>query len=869
MLDNNIMGSNPNVLANIEVRGQTAIDLEDVQSRGYQSTNNPLFIVDGFESSLRIVNDLDMNKVKSVTILKDASSTAIYGSKAANGVIVIETIRPEAGELMFTYDNNTSITSADLSQYNLMNAAEKLEYERLAGRYANYQGEWINHENSELGISEVYYDKLKLVNQGVNTYWLKIPLRTAVSHRHSISVSGGTHEGFNFRVDANYGDTEGVMKDDYRRNFGGGVRIQYRNKNVSIANNTVISLTNTKDSPYAPFSDFYNANPYYTARASDGSIPKFLEISDGRPGSALMANPLYNSQLSSFNRSTYTNIRNNINIDWFVTKGLRVYASLGVEKELSDNTAFVDPDNTRFDGLNYTKKGTYSKQNQSYWRYDANASIRYGINLLDAHDLGIIVRGSIDQKSNNSTSFSAECFPSGSGGIPKFAHSYTENTKPGYFDSMNRTVAAFAAFNYNFKKRYLFDTNFRKEGSNTFGSSQKYANFWSTGIGWNLHEESFAKNWNWADEIRLRASMGTTANQNQQLITSSIYSYFTGNNMFGQSSGLSQFGNPNLSWAKTKDWSVSLDAQIFKNRFSVETSLFQKKTSPQVLTFDQQPSTGVSSYPGNLGHLTVRGVEFITRITPIYSFKERKRLAIRFTGARTTDKFGGIGNALENLRDKSSGNLSARSLRRFQDGQSQFDIWAVRSLGIDPTTGKEVYLKKDGSSTFKHDTADEVVIANSRPNLQGSIGISSQYKNLEIDFNFSYRIGGYEFNNSLFQKVENITRSRLLYNLDRRALYDKWKNPGDISKYEAINMGSDSYTPVSSRFVQKNYSLRGESIRLTWDFSKDNWLKRTRIRELKLSLYLTDIFKWETMKAEFGSTYPNARTFTFNLSTRF
>ena len=184
--DNNLMGSDPNTMANVSINGTTSITgLSDTYSA---LSNQPLYILDGFETTLQTISDLSMDRIESITLLKDAASTAIYGSRAANGVVVVETKKPEAGKLRFSYSGNYMLSWADLSDYNLMNAREKLEYERLSGFYGSLDenGEILNNVQREQ-----YYSRYKNALAGLNTYWMNEPLRTAMTHEHSINAEGG------------------------------------------------------------------------------------------------------------------------------------------------------------------------------------------------------------------------------------------------------------------------------------------------------------------------------------------------------------------------------------------------------------------------------------------------------------------------------------------------------------------------------------------------------------------------------------------------------------------------------------------------------------------------------------------------------
>jgi hypothetical protein len=248
---------------------------------------------------------------------------------------------------------------------------------------------------------------------------------------------------------------------------------------------------------------------------------------------------------------------------------------------------------------------------------------------------------------------------------------------------------------------------------------------------------------------------------------------------------------------------------------------------------------------------------------------------VRLTGNTYRSEYGGFGAALENLNNefKSDGSIKAtlnpNSLIRYQDGSSPTALWAVRSLGIDPATGNEVFLTKDGLPTSTYSIDDRVEIADSQPDIRGIVGIGFRYKKIIANFNFGYSIGGYRFNSALFNKVENISTSNIVYNQDRRALYDRWQKPGDETQFKSISNINAVETQMSSRFIQRDNYFNAESGKISWDFSKDRWLKFTGVEDLRVSLAMSDLFRMSTIRQERGIDYPFERSVTMGISARF
>jgi TonB-linked SusC/RagA family outer membrane protein len=884
VVENNLSGSNPNALANIELRGQTSMNITSIQDEAAVASNLPLFILDGFEASLQEINDLDINRVESITILKDAGSTAIYGLKGANGIVVIETVRPTAGKFFVSYNGDFQVATPDLSVYNMMNAAEKLEFERLAGRYNWRPGEdWdvyipVLGFNGDGAEQRKYFDRLKNVMSGVDSDWLSEPVRVAFTQAHSITISGG-EKALLFDVGVNYKNNPGVMKGSVRDTYGGNVKLVYRGiEGLSIQNNLYVSGTTSSEGAWGSFSDFVNANPYYLKREADGTIPKYLDRMSSRENdkdvTTIAVNPLYNATLNTRHDNKIFTITNNTSIDWTITRELLMRAGLGLKRSTSNPVDFIDPSHSRFDAVTYDKKGSYTGGTRSAWSYNANVSLNY-LKSIEKNNFTVIGRYNVEESSTLSESYTAVGFPEGAVGYPSYAFSYQPDQRPTYSEQKRRNLGLVGAFNYNYGYRYLFDLNYNLDGSTNFGKNRRFQSFWSVGLGWNIHKENFIKDLNWLKELKLRGTYGSNGSQDISVNTNSIYAFYVGSNYFGQSSYLSQVGNLNLRWKVVKKMSAGLDAGLLNNNLRFNFDVYKHTADPQIVILDQRPSTGVAAYPYNLGFLKTKGYEFRVYYNVINRVEDRFLVSLRFTGGHNKDTYGGFEESLHSLNEaykkEENSSLSMNSLQHYEDGRSSSDIWAVRSLGIDPATGREVFQAKDGTPTFAYNPDDRVVIANTRPDIQGIFGFTVRYKKIMLNANLRYYVGAYAYNNALYNKVENIIGSNIVFNQDKRALYDRWHNPGDVSQFKRIFMviTDADRTPRSSRFIQKNDYLRGESVKLTWDFTGEKWLKTLNLKDFSVSLSMEDFFNLYSIKIERGTDYPFQRSVVMNLSARF
>ena len=852
ILEDNQFGSDPNRLPNMEIRGKSSmLGLRDELDA---DPNQPLFILDGFESTLAAINDLDINRVASITILKDAASTAIYGSKAANGVIVVETVKPEAGKLQVSYTGNMNLSMPDLSSYNLMNAREKLEFERLAGRFE--PASWST--TSEVELNRLYNEKLKVIESGVDTYWLAEPLRVGVNQKHSLYVQGGEGN-FLFGLGAGYNGVSGVMEKSDRDVISGNIDLIYRMSKFQFSNKFSLTSTDYRN-PIVAFSEYAAANPYYKKRNETGTIEKWLENNNFFKA----ANPLWNASQNSRDEGKNLALTNYFMAEYFPTVEWRVRARLGLTYGNDDTEKFYSRNDTRFENMETIKKGEYRSSNTRTNQVEGELSVTYA-KVLGKHRINLVVGGNVSSNKSLTQGYSAVGFPDGDFSYPSFSNGYPENGTPTYYESVSRSVNGYFNTGYSFDDRYLMDFSLRTSGSSVFGTSRKYNTTWSVGLGWNLHKEKFIMDHvGWIDLLKLRASIGNPGNQSfdsaQSLLT---YSFQYGSmNYFGLGAVLAQIGNPDLKWQITVDKNIGLDVTLFNKRFSLTADYYYKVTDSLLIKVSTPLSSGTETYMTNAGEQVSQGLTASVTYYIFQNFEERFSWMIRANVRTQKTRIDKIGNKLSTLNSSGKGSNTVR----YYDGADPDDIWAVKSAGIDPSNGKELFYAKDGSYTYDFSYDDEVICGNTHPDVEGVIGSSLNWKGFSVSLNFRYQMGADVFNEALYSKVENISRSDLNKNQDKRALYERWQEEGDIVRFK--NIASAETTPMSSRFVQEENVLTLESVYLGYEFY-DGWIKKLGLSSLKFQVSMRDVFRASTIRSERGISYPFARSMEAGLSFNF
>ena len=853
IVENNLRGADPNTMPDLEIRGKTSI-VGDLESDYENVPNQPLFILDGMEVEISAIVNLNIDRVKSVTVLKDAASTAIYGSKSANGVIVVETVPPEPGRLRVSYSGNFGVQFPDLSDYNLMNAEEKLTFEKLAGRYTS-RAETESPEQDAL--DELYYSRLKAVRSGVDSYWLSDPLRVVFNHSHNLYVDGGDNN-MQYGIGVNYGNEKGVMKGSDRELLGGNIQVRYRKNNFTFSNNFNISLVNSNAEPVS-FDMFANANPYYRKYAEDGSVPLLLE--DPAVAGTNIYNPLALFNITNTNHTRDFGISDQFDLTYRFLGAFSIRGTFGFMKDNAETEAFKSPDHPDFTGSIAEKKGSYSEDKNDTFSYNGRIVLSFGRLFKGQHNVSANASWDFSEKNLKRTGYSLTGFVGDYHRNPAFSAGFDQGTKPLYSKSRSRSTGFLISANYAYKGRYMVDLNYRLDGSSVFGAGRMFTGTWSFGVAWDITNEKWFKA-EWVNFLKIRYSAGNPGNQNfDAYMSSGIYEYnpeYT--NIFGESAILNKAANRNLAWQKTLDQNIGLDFTAWEERIRMSFDYWHKNTNPLLVSISLPPSAGQTRAYTNLGGQISQG--FSGTINVIAIKKRETRLGMNWSFRHSKSVYTGIGDNLEFMNNHGSSEV----FRRYYDGASPDDIWAVRSLGIDPATGKEVFLTRNGEYTFQYNASDEVKVGSTTPDLEGVIGLSFYWKQLSASINCRYQLGGQIFASALYNKVENLSEQQLYYNVDRRALYDRWQKPGDEAQFKAID-NLDS-TPMSSRFVLDNNIFSFESISVGYDTNAE-WLKKIRIQGASIRLYANNIWRLSSVKEERGIEYPFSNSVSLSISLRF
>ena len=863
IIENNNAGSDPNAEPDFQIRGDQSLGsksmnsmdlmLDNVSSR----PNTPLFVLDGFTVPLSRILDLDPERVENITILKDAAATSVYGSRAANGVVVVETKVAPDGALSVSYNGTTTVQTPDLTDYNMMDAATKLNTEWRAGLYDPYNAAHMN----------LYNKYRRNVLGGVNTYWLSKPLRTAIQHRHSVSVAGGT-EAFRYSLDVNASIQPGVMKESENQTKGVNFNMTYLKEKFTMRANVGLSESDSKNSPYGSFSQYTRLNPYYIPLDANGQQMKVLDNNTVSGQSKVITNPLYDATVGIKDMSNSLSVTTSLSLEYMLLKNLRITEQFSYTRGMAGTDQFYPADHTRFElEDDLTRKGSYNKSSGNMSSWSSNLGVNYNL-VLKKHLFSVFANWTISEDKNNYVNLSATGYPDKHMDDFIFGNKMETNMSNIGTENISRSIGLIGQFSYSYDNRYSVDFNISGEASSRY-AKHDLVPFWSVGGRWNAHNEKWLQGY--LSNLVFRASYGVTGEQNFSPSDAIEYYTFSGT-MRPYSSFpvlgalLSGLNNTELGWAKTHNTSLSVDFGFWKNRVNVTFNYYNNITKELLTNYDLAPSTGFPTMVMNAGELQNRGFDVSLNVIAVQNLRKQFFWTITANANSNRNKIRKLSDYLKKVNEEQMKSAAA-PLPQYREGESTTTLYVVRSLGVDPVTGKEVYLKRDGTKTFVWSANDKVPVGDTNPKISGTVSTNINWKDFSCSLGFTYKYGGVVYNQTLVDKIEN---QNVAYNLDRRAGQGRWEKPGDVKPYVGFSP-TGANTPASTRFIMDDNEIRFATLNVGYRLTGENFkfLRKANIDVLALNFTTNDIARISPIRMERGLDYPFARSYTFSLSFMF
>jgi TonB-linked SusC/RagA family outer membrane protein len=836
-----------------------------VRIRGNASitgNNSPLYVMDGVPIEGSVFASLNVNDFESISVLKDASASSIYGSRASNGVILITTKRGKAGETKFNYRFQNGWTNRTQDKFDMMNSAEKLAFEEMAKRGEGWRLSPMNPDNAGLSDAQLAANVEELGHLGnTNTDWRDVFTRTGQTQSHEINMSGGSEktkfyfalqrfeqEGQAIRSDLER--TAGRMNLDHKVNdklrFGLSTSIGYTSSSM-IESEGGISLAN-------PFAAAYLANPYESPYDAEGNII----TGGGRTGSNAL-----DRLLNSSNEKAETKGVGALFLEYDLIKGLTLKTQVGMDYRMTTFERWIDPNSYAGQQV-YGEQGLIGENFARRSEMNFTNTADYKTEIGEKHVIGALVGSELVKRQFDGFGFTGYGL---NGKLPQTPAAITPGTSENNFipdvsgyKSARNLFSIFSILNYTYDSKYSFYGSLRRDGSSAFGENNRYAVLYSAGLTWNISEEAFMQNVSWVDNLKLRASYGTTGNQEGIGNYESQTLYGTGSYNGQPAMGLSHAGDPDIKWEIGEKFNIGLDYNLFNNRISGALEFYNDITSDLFIVQSLSSWAGVpgDSKRVNAGKMRNRGVEFLINADIV----------------RTQDLTWSIG---ANISYNENEILSLGQVDEFEQGTSIVKVglplnshYIVRWGGVDPATGNPLYFTKEGQLTDTYRSGDAVAdFGTSEPPLIGGFNSKLSYKGFDVSASFSFAHGYKRFNNqSFFQENPNFAQFNMSTNMKKI-----WQKPGDITEIQRLGTERE----FSSKDIEDASFLRFRNLMIAYTLPKGLLQKQNVIDNVRIYAQGQNLYTW-TKYTGFDPEdndniakyeYPSSRFFTVGVDVAF
>lgn len=862
--------------------GQPGASNTTVLLRGVGSINGntqPLYVIDGVPMATANFRSLNQNDIESISVLKDAGATSIYGNRGANGVIVVTTKKGVFGQdLQIKYVGTTGVSTLQKHKYNLMEGRELMEFENTTQK------------------NKVRWNANQLRN-AFNTNWMDYFFRDAISQNHTLSLSSGSQNLSQF-TSVGYTSHEGALENtdltrfNFRNNLSGKSNDGRLTYNTSITgnfsrSNQAVNL-GTGAVNYNPILASLRGVPYFAPsqyNPSDawGSLIQLYSSSPNNGNLVKLAPLLIVDQLNHFrNVSEEVKMIVNGGINYDLGKGFNIGTNLGVdytdiqqtvwESYYAFNSSLFAEDDQEYKGFeddNRSRRVSFTSTTNLKWNkvFNEKHEIRTGIFLeyLKAHF--------------NSSSLSQNgLHPYFSG--PGFGTGWIDDssTNDYYVPNISKSTAEaglfsyFGTVDYDYNSKYGLGLTLRRDASFRFSEQNRWGTFWSASARWNINRESFMEN-SVFDDLKLRGSYGTAGNQDilstglfgagslyrEQYSLSGI-SYNDDPTIF-----ISNIPNPNLQWETIEQANIGLDFSVW-NRLRGSVDLYQKTTKDLYQSRPMSAIHGGASISDNIGSMRNRGVEVILSGDIVKN--DNLRITLNANGSYNKNEFIELAGADEN------GVVWNGGLTTMREGDAYGQYYLVKYAGVNPDNGNLLFFDKDGNKVERFTDADRQFTGKSMiPKYQGAFGLDIDYKGwfLSSSFTFVQDIWRFDYDYSSLIDSDNIGN----WNLSRD-MYDYWTPTNRNASLPSVNASNLFYENDSDRHLRDASYVRLRYLSLGYNFNKRDlsFVKLSGLRVFAQAENLYTFTKWKGWDAESNrgsdqGQYPTPKTISFGVEVQF
>lgn len=817
----------PSKAATFQIRGTNSIN----------SGTSPLFILDGVPISSSDFNTISPSDIESVSVLKDASSTSIYGARAANGVVVITTKRGTAmDKAKVVFRSQVGFSELAGSNWTLMNTEERILFEKELGLDAGQD-----------------YDKLRQTD--IN--WQDAVFNDgAMLQNYDLSISRATDK-LNYFVSGSFYDQEGIAQGSTFRRYNMRANADVKASNwLKVGTNSMVAyeeVQQAEDGQYAlytPISACRFMLPYWNPYKKDGSIASSKDGSwtgtTYNPIEWMDNNPVLNKKYKVLT-VLYAEIT--------PFKNLKIKSQFGADFSHSTADMKSFPSFTGNNGV-----GTAGRSSYDVLTLTITNTINYNMNIEGGHAFNFM----LGQEGVNYCSEGFQVVTRGQNN--DFLTDLSSGTRASSWANSSSSYSYLSFFGraeYNYDDRYYADLSLRADASSRFGKNGRWGSFWSVGLMWNLKKEAFMKNLDWISNAQIALSTGTSGNS--EIPNYDHLELVGGGANYMGTAGIAPIseGNPNLGWEQLWASNLAIHAGFF-HRINVDLELYNKRTSNMLMYVPQSyANNGFGSRWDNVGVMVNRGAELSINADVVRTdnFVWNVSANVSYNHNEITELYNGI-------TEYEIGGTSTKLVV----GHSVGEFYVNRYAGVNPANGDALWYTKDGELTTEYNESDKVMVGkNYIAPWQGGFGTSLSWKGFSLSAQFSWVADRWMFNNDRFFEESNGLYS--VYNQSKRLLYDRWKKPGDVTDIPRYGV-----TPqMDSRFLEDASFLRLKNVMLGYSFPQ-KWLEKTRFfnsaRIYVQGQNLLTFTKFSGIDPEsssnvYAAQYPMSRQYTFGIELAF
>ena len=791
----------------IIIRGQTSIN----------GATAPLWVVDGVIVG-NSAGDLNPDDIETMTVLKDAASTAIYGSEGANGVVVVTTKQAKREKMSISLSAKAGLSTLNRGNLEMMDGAEFYDY------YKSFQN-----------VESVNFPRWNEDLRNSNFDWFKLAKKTGSTQDYNLTLNGGS-ENIQSMFTLGYFKEEGAVKGYDMNRYSTRIKVVYKPYEwLTIKPNISGSRTNDKDKQYS-VGAMYSMMPWDSPYDENGNlVPNYYA---GWVNSKA-TNYLNDLAAGDYSTSTTYDLSGGLDFDIKITPWLTFSSVNNYSYYNSQTHGYYDPKSSSGEGVNgrtteynYVSTRRYTNQllrfKKSWGKHNVNALLAYEFNDYEMKYTDVYATGFISGFEDFMTAAK-----------PEMATGYrTAWAKQSYFTQ----------WRYDYDSRYYGELSLRRDGRSNFGSNNRYGNFFSVSGAWNINNESWFKA-DWVDQLKLRAAFGSVGNVPTSLYPS--YSLYSVGATYNENPGalISQIGNKDLTWEKTYTTGVGVDASFWQNRLHATLDYYIKNTSNILYQVPVTGLVGVTSIWKNIGKMRNTGIE----LTVGGDIIRTKDLTWNVTANISHNS-----NELRDLykqRDAngnyvvkpvliSDGTSIAGTAQRILEIGEPVDTYYMKEwAGVNPEDGKPQWYMDDANGnkvkTDNYSKASYYKCGKASPDVYGSFSTSLFYKNFDLQANFGYSLGGqiYSYYRQEFDSDGAYAGDRNQMKLQKG--WSRWEKPGDIATHpRAMYNNQDKGNLASSRYLESSDYLKLRSLTLGYNFD----LKKYGIQTLRLSISGENLF---------------------------